>query len=329
MHNVPFIINVPAPQTPSTPAWNPHELKDIDMAEASPPQPHTKEHDENEKEDAESGRRKIATGGMVRVFRSRQKQRARNCLATTKMQVGGEASEPESEEEEEGRVTPITQNTSNHYTLNLPGPAAPQSDTPYVLLGYLQFFFNSSLVLLFLYLLVQFILTVQRDVEHRISEYSMDIVQEIAQCTMHFKDNRCEHPLPAMIHQCGIWDTCMNRDPTKVGRAKVGAELIAEVINGFVEPISWKTLIFTISSLSFLTVFVNSLLSLYRSRHSPANPQTHPPIQPFPIHPIAPYQQHMLAGQQDWGKSLAGGHEIEELPSRRRKLENGSAKEVK
>ncbi len=39
--------------------------------------------------------------------------------------------------------------------------------------SYLQFFFNSSLVLLFLYLLVLFILTVQRDVQHRISEYSM------------------------------------------------------------------------------------------------------------------------------------------------------------
>lgn len=37
----------------------------------------------------------------------------------------------------------------------------------------------------------------------------------------------------------------MNRDPTVVGRAKVGAELIAEVVNGFVEPISWKTLVRT------------------------------------------------------------------------------------
>jgi len=38
---------------------------------------------------------------------------------------------------------------------------------------YLQFGFNLSLVLLFLYLVVQFIVTVQRDVEQRISEYSM------------------------------------------------------------------------------------------------------------------------------------------------------------
>ena len=275
MHNVPFVMNVPAPQTPQVHAWNPHEMRDIDMVDASPPQPSTRDQDEND--DREGSARKIATGGLVRVFKSRQKQRAKSRLATTQAQVEDEESEAESEQE--GIVTPITQNTSNHYTLNIPGPVAPRSDTPYVLLGYvtcnytktvifsvhryLQFFFNSSLVLLFLYLLVQFILTVQRDVEHRISEYSMgkclppfhrqnkclrfiliiDIVQEIAQCAIHFRDNRCENPLPAMVHQCGVWDTCMNRDPTKVGRAKVGAELIAEVINGFVEPISWKTLV--------------------------------------------------------------------------------------
>ena len=70
-----------------------------------------------------------------------------------------------------------------------------------------------------------------------------DIVQEIAQCAMQFKTNLCATtPIPAMLHQCGVWETCMNRDPTKVGRARVGAELIAEVVNGFVEPISWKTL---------------------------------------------------------------------------------------
>lgn len=37
----------------------------------------------------------------------------------------------------------------------------------------------------------------------------------------------------------------MDRDPTKIGRARVSAELIAEVVNSFVEPISWKTLVST------------------------------------------------------------------------------------
>ena len=117
-------------------------------------------------------------------------------------------------------------------------------------------------MLVFLYLLVQFILTVQRDVEHRISEYSMgrflyqqvvvhcllgrisDIVQEIGVCAAQYKNNYCEtNQIPAMTHQCAAWETCMNRDPTTVGRARIGAELIAEVVNGFVEPISWKTLV--------------------------------------------------------------------------------------
>lgn len=63
-------------------------------------------------------------------------------------------------------------------------------------------------------------------------------------CALQFKNNLCAtNPIPAMAQQCGSWEACMNRDPTVVGRAKVGAELIAEVVNGFVEPITWKTLV--------------------------------------------------------------------------------------
>lgn len=62
-------------------------------------------------------------------------------------------------------------------------------------------------------------------------------------CALQHKNNLCENPLPAMGQQCAIWATCMSRDPTIVGRAKVGAEMIAEVVNGFVEPISWKALV--------------------------------------------------------------------------------------
>ena len=72
----------------------------------------------------------------------------------------------------------------------------------------------------------------------------LEIVQEITLCALQHKNNLCStNPVPAMIQQCANWETCMNRDPTVVGRAKVGAELIAEVVNGFVEPISWKTLV--------------------------------------------------------------------------------------
>jgi len=35
----------------------------------------------------------------------------------------------------------------------------------------------------------------------------------------------------------------MNRDPTVVGRARVSAETFAEIINSFIEPISYKTMV--------------------------------------------------------------------------------------
>lgn len=153
---------------------------------------------------------------------------------------------------------------------------------------------------MFLYLLVQFILTVQRDVEHRISEYSMDIVQEIGMCATQYRNNLCDNnPVPAMIQQCASWKTCMDRDPTMVGRARVGAELIADVINGFVEPIS------------FLTVFVNSLFSLYRSRYEggQVHSQAVPPIGQFPHHYLAR------------GSGLGNGEDISgDGPRRRRRI---------
>ncbi|EED84750.1 predicted protein [Postia placenta Mad-698-R] len=302
--NVPFLFQQPVPQSPHTPAWvpPPHfspakafpqpDIKDVDMAELSPPKASQSLPVKEVKKEVESGDgdgdRTVALGAMRRVFRSRQKARDRSRLRRGRSRSGEvDDSDEDEDSDDEGRVTPLTQNTSNHYTLNMPGPAPPQSDLPYVLLGYLQFFFNLSLILVFLYLLVQFILTVQRDVEQRISEYSMDIVQEIAQCALHFKTNLCAtNPIPAMMRQCAAWETCMNRDPSKVGRARI----------------------FTLTSLAFLTAFINALLSLYRSKINPAThaQPVHHPIQTFPIAPPnTPYanHHHYLSPPPEWSKS--------------------------
>jgi hypothetical protein len=132
----------------------------------------------------------------------------------------------------------------------------------------------------------------------------------------------------------------MDRDATKVGRARVGAELIAEVVNGFVEPISWKTLvcpffprlhtantpcgkIFTLSSLAFFTVFINSALSLFRARLQPAPaPPPHAP----PAHtPFAPYAPPYLTGPSpDWRTHWRPETEPD-AQSRRRRLDSAGA----
>ena len=46
-----------------------------------------------------------------------------------------------------------------------------------------------------------------------------------------------------MEAQCKAWEFCMNKNPKVVGRARVGAETLAEVINGFTEVISWRTMV--------------------------------------------------------------------------------------
>ncbi|KAI0310998.1 Di-sulfide bridge nucleocytoplasmic transport domain-containing protein [Amylostereum chailletii] len=356
--STPFILEHRLPSTPHPPAWAPPstfsptkafppqpDVADVDMAEPSPPRA------------AEGDRaRPVALGGMRRVFKARQasprkgttmqvavaRRRARVEEETDEEHGDGGDTEVDDASEDEGKGSPrkaralaraLARTTSHHYTLNMPSPAVPSLDTPYVLLGYLQFFFNLSLILLFLYLAVQFILTVQRDVEQRISEYSMDIVQEITNCAAQYKANMCgTNAVPAMMRQCGAWDTCMNRDPTIVGRARVSAELIAEVVNSFVEPISWKTLAFTLSSLAFLTIFINALLSLYRSRHVPPAPNAgvgagagavhHQPS--FALPPATPFGPGPYLHSQGWMAD-----EAVETPSRRRRLEGGGAAKVR
>ncbi|THU87759.1 hypothetical protein K435DRAFT_969766 [Dendrothele bispora CBS 962.96] len=349
--NIPFMFSSPARSQSQPPAWVPPsnfspvtsfprpssqipEPNDVEMPDASPPK---QTEEPMSPETPKPERRVVATGGLRRVYRARQRTRGSRLAAVRSGADSEDSDEYDQSDEEDGRqLQPISQNTSNHYTLNMPSSTPSRSDTPYILIGYLQFFFNLSLIMVFLYLLLQFILTVQRDVEHRVSEYSMDIVQEIARCALEYKNNACDTPIPAIITQCGNWETCMNRDPTKLGRARVGAELLAEVVNGFVEPISWKTLLFTLTSLSFLTVFINALLSLYRSRHKPSSTEGQSVPQHFPGLSTAPHPSHHFGGYlspaptPSWGRTWKGNEDdVQQTPTRRRKLESGESVKVK
>lgn len=134
--------------------------------------------------------------------------------------------------------------------------------------SYVQFIFNLSLVLFFLYLALQFIIAIRRDVSERIDEYSVEILQEIAQCTQAYVTNRCEPStrVPAMEAACSAWETCMNRDPKVVGRARVGAETFADIINSFVDSISLKTMLFSTLMIGLLVVLTNSALFNLRAK---------------------------------------------------------------
>ncbi|CAE6431503.1 unnamed protein product [Rhizoctonia solani] len=180
---------------------------------------------------------------------------------------------------------------SNHYTMhvNAPGPAVQATSpyAPHILLGYIRVILNVSLVLGFLYILAVIVVTVRRDIEDNISTYIGENAAEIQQCTSQYALNKCDKGpvVPHMKQFCDDWKRCMERDASVVGRARVAAETLAEVVNGFVEPISWKTLGFSISTLAFLVLFINVSASLMRPAPPPPQPEYQAP--PYPYH--APY----------------------------------------
>lgn len=93
-------------------------------------------------------------------------------------------------------------------------------------------------------------------------------MSEIAHCSKQYIENRCSPELrvPAMEKACMTWETCMKKDPSTIGRAKLSAETFAEVINSLVDPISYKTMMFILLGI-FGTMFIsNYAFNAARSR---------------------------------------------------------------
>lgn len=150
---------------------------------------------------------------------------------------------------------------------------------PYILSLYLQLIFNVLIVSILLYFVYSFISTVKADVENKVDSYAADIIQEIALCSREYLRNNCQpgKRVIALEAACSQWEKCMNQDPTTVGRAKIGAETFAEIINGFIKPISWKSMTFlfliTVGSL----VLTNAAFGTYRNYTQYDTPyQNHP-----------------------------------------------------
>lgn len=141
---------------------------------------------------------------------------------------------------------------------------------PYVLSLYLQLLFNLLLISIILYLIYIFMKTIKTDINNKLEVYIMDALQEISLCSREYYRNKCSTEdghkrAPALEQTCTAWGKCMNRDPQLIGKSKITAETFADIVNGFLRPISWKSMIF----LSFMilgSLFVtNVAFGSYRS----------------------------------------------------------------
>lgn len=156
-------------------------------------------------------------------------------------------------------------------------------DLPLIVSHYLQLFFNLSLLLLVLYAVFCFYLTIRADVDVKVEEYSSEILMEISQCSRDYIENHCAPGMrvPAMEKVCSAWERCMNRDPTMVGRARVSAETFAGIVDGFVEGISYKTMLFCLLVIFGGLFISNTAFGFYRAKAVDLIPNYHP-TQPFP-----------------------------------------------
>ncbi|KAJ6262866.1 hypothetical protein Dda_1423 [Drechslerella dactyloides] len=128
----------------------------------------------------------------------------------------------------------------------VPTWAETHRDVPQILSQYLQLLVNILVATLAAYVVYLVAITIQRDVHQKEQEYITEAQLQVEDCQSKWIANRCNPELrvPAMETQCMAWRMCADSDPYSLGRSKVSAETFAEIINGFVEPISYKSMAF-------------------------------------------------------------------------------------
>ncbi|OAL35141.1 hypothetical protein AYO20_05618 [Fonsecaea nubica] len=183
-------------------------------------------------------------------------------------------------------------------------------DAPSIIAKYLQVFFNAAILGGCLYMFWAFYATIQADVDRASEDAMAEVLAEMAACSKNFIENRCaaDTRLPALEAVCSNWELCMKRDPSAVKRARLSAHTFAEIFNSFVEPISLKTMIFTITLVVVGLVVNNATFTLYRRQQENQNvyrapsgayvhPQQHPAhMGQFTLPPAASYAQQPYVG---------------------------------
>ncbi|KAI9933632.1 hypothetical protein MW887_008105 [Aspergillus wentii] len=152
---------------------------------------------------------------------------------------------------------------------------------PSILSWWAQLVVNLSLFSLAVYVVFGFVSAIRAEFEQAAEEVSDGILAEMATCAKSYVDNRCAggDRLPALETVCENWERCMNRDPAKVGRAKVSAHTMAIIINSFIDPISWKAILFFLATISTVTVVSNWSFRSFRNRLNQQE-YAHPPPPP-------------------------------------------------
>jgi len=183
--------------------------------------------------------------------------------------------------------------------------AAYAQQLPYIISGYVQLVFNIAMVGAMLFLLYYVLATISKDVDLQVDVYTTEMASKISTCAKYYIENKCDpgSRIPAMEKACSEWEVCMSRDPRRVDRARVSAETFAGILNGFVEPMSFKTMAFILLCVVTVVFVTNLAFSMLqrgplRPPHQDQQQQQQQAVAP-PLNPYyQPYQQQYPLGPQ-------------------------------
>ncbi|KAF2147847.1 hypothetical protein K461DRAFT_325265 [Myriangium duriaei CBS 260.36] len=188
---------------------------------------------------------------------------------------------------------------------------------PQILSWYAQLAMNSFLIMGGIWILYSFYATVKSDVDKKSTEAVAELLAEMAVCARQYTENRCapETRVPAMETVCTNWEKCMNRDTRALGRARISVGMWAEIFNSFIEPISWKAMIFTCLMIFSAIALSNLPFSMIRSRAEQAAANHHHYY--GATGPVPPTPQRTISGsdQQFWTPSHRDLPGLEPAPS--------------
>jgi len=179
---------------------------------------------------------------------------------------------------------------------------------PNTLSQYAQFIFNVFWLSFLAYIVYCFFSAVLGDVNEKSNEAMADIMAKIAICTRDYEQNNCNGTvLPALRPICAEYEKCMNQDFRKVGRAKVSARTFAQIFNSFVEPISYKAMIFScVLIFGFLSIS-NLAFGFFRHKMQEQQPQhMYGPAPPTPQRSFSGQDGGFYAGTP-WHQQNVGG----------------------
>ncbi|KAI3649993.1 hypothetical protein MP228_005625 [Amoeboaphelidium protococcarum] len=152
--------------------------------------------------------------------------------------------------------------------------------------------YNLFLYILFIVVVLYSLYSIYSDFNMKAQSMQRRHSESILKCTQHYEDNKC-HPstrVPALQTLCTEWLDCMNA-PHEYGSMRIWSLLVADVIETFIQSLSFKTLL-----IIGVFVIVNLVFRSYRSAGSDIN-----------------YKQVKQKGRDGLNRSLSDYHAYHEF----------------